>query len=462
MCRAKWTQLVPFNPMSLRAQSNLHPSLSGSRHLLLCWPDFYRSHCARRLLLMLASSLLLCAAATDIASQERNVVVVRPKEIQDVLVNPGMGITTFQRFNGQEPNPPLKWSELGPEKKLPPAASKPDFPDTSVSYCRWYWNVLEPEQGKFNWKIVDLAIEEARAHGQTLAIRLMPYSNQDPLPEWFRASGAKRANKDSDKDGKIWQPDFSDPLFLKYWGELVAQAGKRYDGNPYLDSVDISSVGYWGEGWSPYMPAFTYQKELIDIWFDAFPHTTLLMNFDEQHALTYGTSRGAGWRLDCLGDLRTKSDNPYFEPEMLDIYPQQVVRAGIQDVWQQRPVSLEVCGTVSEWKKDHFDLNYILEQALRWHVTSVNLKSSPIPDDWKPAFDDFQKKMGYRFLLRRLEYPKATVAGAMMPIHMWWLNAGVAPPYINYPLAIQLRSANSSAVISVPVDVRKWLPGDAV
>jgi hypothetical protein len=45
---------------------------------------------------------------------------------------------------------------------------------------------------------------------------------------------------------------------------------------------------------------------------------------------------------------------------------------------------------------------------------------------------------------------------------MWWLNAGVAPAYINYPLAVQLRSASQSAVITVPVDVRKWLPGDAV
>src|SRR2546430_8099262 len=69
--------------------------------------------------------------------KKKNVVVVRPKEINDVLVNPGMGITTFQRFNGQEPNPPLKWSEVSPEKKLPHAATKPDFPDTSVSYCRW-------------------------------------------------------------------------------------------------------------------------------------------------------------------------------------------------------------------------------------------------------------------------------------------------------------------------------------
>jgi hypothetical protein len=139
-----------------------------------------------------------------------------------------------------------------------------------------------------------------------------------------------------------------------------------------------------------------------------------------------------------------------------------VVRAGIQDVWQKRPVSLEVCGTVSEWKRDHFDLNYILEQALRWHVTSVNLKSSPIPADWKADFETFQKQIGYRFLLRRLEYPKTVAAGSMMPIHMWWLNAGVAPAYTNYLLAVQLRSANGSAVINVPVDIRKWLPGDAV
>jgi len=406
--------------------------------------------------------LVVLALFACFSYAQRNTVIVRPKPIDDVLQNPNTGITTFNRFNGQTTNPPLKWSEIGPVEKVPQAASKPDFPDTTIAYLRWYWNALEPERGKYRWDIVDLALQEARTHGQTLAIRLMPYSNQDPLPSWYESTGARRANKPTDKDGAIWQPDFSDPIYLKLWGELVAEAGRRYNGNPYLDSVDISSVGYWGEGWSPYMPAFQYQKALIDIWFDAFPNTTLLMNFDEPQALTYGTGRGAGWRLDCLGDLRVKSDNPYFEPEMLDVYPQQVVRSGIHEVWQKRPVSLEVCGTVSEWKRDHFDLDYILQQALRWHVTSVNLKSSPIPDDWKPQFDTFQKKIGYRFLLRRLEYPRSVVAGSMMPIHMWWLNAGVAPAYTNYPLAVELRSAKDNAVITVPVDVRTWLPGDAV
>src|ERR1700742_3071718 len=92
-----------------------------------------------RIFSALSSSGLLALALFQLLSAnparaQRNVVVVRPKEINDVLVNPGMGITTFQRFNGQEPNPPLKWSEIGPVAKLPQAATAPDFPDTSVSY----------------------------------------------------------------------------------------------------------------------------------------------------------------------------------------------------------------------------------------------------------------------------------------------------------------------------------------
>ncbi len=412
--------------------------------------------------------LILVALLTLIGSNakaQRDIpdpVVVRPAETHDVLVNPGMGITTFQRFNGHALNSGLEWSEEGPTSKLPQAARRSDFPDTSISYCRWFWDTIEPEPGKFRWDIIDLALSEAREHHQTLAIRLMPYDPKHPLPQWYQNSGARRANKLTDQDGKIWQPDFSDPFYLKYWGELVAGAGERYDGHPDLDSVDISSVGYWGEGWSPYMPAFSVQKVFIDIWLEAFKHTLLLMNFDEQQALSYGTQRGAGWRLDCLGDMRLTSDNRDFRAEMLTVYPQQVVRAGIQDVWQRSPVSLETCWVPGGWFQRGWDVDYILGQALRWHVTSVNVKSSAIPPQWKNQFDEFQKKMGYRFILRRMEYPRAVKAGQMMPVHMWWLNAGVAPVYREYSLALQLSSPETTSVLRVPVDIRKWLPGDAV
>src|SRR5689334_9165041 len=142
-------------------------------------------------------------------------VIVRPVEIHDILTNPGMGIQTFQRYNGDALNPGVEWSEEGPTKPLVSPANKPDFPASTVAYCRWHWATLEPEQGTVHWEIIDLALEQARQHGQRLAIRLMPYDPKHTLPEWYRSSGARRANNDSSKDGKIWQPDFSDPNYFK-------------------------------------------------------------------------------------------------------------------------------------------------------------------------------------------------------------------------------------------------------
>ena len=379
-------------------------------------------------------------------------VVVHPKLIDDVLTNPGMGIQTFQRFNGDPLNPGLKWSEEGPTEPLA-AAGAVDFPASTIAYCRWFWETLEPKQGAVRWEIITDALAEAHRHGQTLAIRLMPYDQKHPLPEWYRKSGARRANAEG---SPVWEPDFSDPLYLKYWGGLVKEAGRRFDGHPDLDTVDISSVGYWGEGWSDYMPAFPFQKKLIDIWFDAFPTSRLLMNFDEPQALAYGTGRGAGWRLDCLGDLRPKWAH------MLDFYPEQIARTGIRDVWKRSPVSFETCWVPGYWKQQGWDVHYILGEALRWHVTSLNIKSSAIPPEFAAAFADLQRKMGYRFELRRIEYPASAQSGHAIAVKMWWVNSGVAPVYRPYTLALAFDSGAGQSVVDVPADVRKWLPGDTV
>jgi hypothetical protein len=407
---------------------------------------------------MVRNVLLLFWCGWAVLPAQSPTYVIRPVEIDDVLVNPGMGIQTFQRFNREALYPTLQWSEAGPTAPARPAASKPDFPDTTLSYCRWFWSELEPAPGQYRWEIIDTALVEARKHDQTLDIRLMPYDERHPLPEWYRNSGAKRANKPGDPDGAIWSPDSDDPLYLQHWGALVRAAGQRYDGHPSLDAVDVSTVGYWGEGWGPYLPSWNRQKELIDLYFEAFPHTLLLMNFDEPHALAYGVNRGAGWRLDCWGDMGGRGKGMM---HMLDLYPQQVVRTGIQEAWREYPVSLETCATPGHWKKWRYtdaQLSQIFDQALRWHATSINIKSTPIPADWNEAWTAFEKKIGYRLILRRLEYPKTARAGAMLPVTSWWLNKGVAPPYGDFVLAIGI----GDAVIKTPVDLRKWLPGDQV
>ena len=213
----------------------------------------------RRTTMKLISLLLLQFTLISSAFAQTN-TIVRPKEIKDILTNPGMGITTFQRFNRQAIYPGLRWSEVGPETVVADSPSPVDFPDTSVAYLRWFWYQLEPEQGHYKWEIIDSALAEAHRHNQQLQLRVMPYDQKSPMPEWYQKSGARRANKDTDTDGKIWSPDADDPLYFKLWSALVTEMGRRYDGHPDLDSIDISTVGYWGEGWGPYLPSWSVQK----------------------------------------------------------------------------------------------------------------------------------------------------------------------------------------------------------
>src|SRR5436305_5671400 len=100
---------------------------------------------------------LLCLTAAAAPAQKS--IVVRPVEIDDVLVNPEMGIQTFQRVNGDPINPGSRWSEAGPSAVPEQAANRPDFPESSIAYYRWFWSQLEPEHGKYAWDAIDLAIE---------------------------------------------------------------------------------------------------------------------------------------------------------------------------------------------------------------------------------------------------------------------------------------------------------------
>jgi len=48
--------------------------------------------------------------------------------------------------------------------------------------------------------------------------------------------------------------------------------------------------------------------------------------------------------------------------------------------------------------------------------------------------------------------------GVMAPIAMWWFNAGVAPVYQSYPLALAI----GETIVALEADVTQWLPGDSV
>src|ERR1035437_6430810 len=111
---------------------------------------------------------ILAASLTSALAGE--VVTVRPKEIDEVLVNPGIGFTTFQRFNGDRLNDGLKWTEGFPIQYQPFTGSltNQDHPLTSIAYFRVYWKFMEPEPGAYRWDMLDKALATAQAPRETL------------------------------------------------------------------------------------------------------------------------------------------------------------------------------------------------------------------------------------------------------------------------------------------------------
>lgn len=428
------------------------------------------------------------AFASGTTSGQRGMVTVRPTEIDDVLVNPGIGFMTFQRFNGDALNEGRGWTEGFPivYQDFDGDLTNEAYPQTSLAYFRVTWRFVEPEQGHYDWAMFDRALATAGERGQQLILRITPHDDKDDRlpPDWYREL---TGDPPDDLPSWKWKLDPENPAYLKYFGGLIRELGRRYDGHPNLHAVDISFVSYWGEGAGSHLLTDQTKNDLIDTYLDAFSNTHLLyqpLNGDapDPGEITRGTRIAASWpdgtrnehprlrhvgiRFDCLGDLDMWNDELGDWSHMYDIYPQHIILSGMKDAWKHGPVSLEICGTFRGWLERHdygeAEVRYIFDQALKWHVSSFNAKSSPVPEEYRPLVDEWLKQMGYRFVLRKFEYPRKVRPDGKLPFKSWWENKGVAPCYDPYPLALRLVGNEHVITLVTDADIRQWMPGDAL
>ncbi len=372
----------------------------------------------------------------------------------------GSPVTTpFVESHAVFANPGIGWMTGNP------ANPSPRFP-YSVSYARFNWMDIEPQEGQFDWSPIDARIEAARRHGMRFAFRIMTASAHSRgyycSPKWLFDAGCKSFEYASGGDDPTSggqritriEPDYADPIYLAKHGRFLAELGKHYDGNPDIQLLDIGSYGIWGEWHTPHPVSIEVRRQIIDFYANAFHHTPLVMMSDDAEALPYALRLGAGMRRDGVG-------SPWHEKNWIGSKKYAMVPE-MADAWKSAPIVFEWYGDYPYMLSKLWPLDRAIRFMLDNHVSLINDNIGEVPAGVMPQLAELTQHAGYRFVLREVSYPKEVHRGTPLPVRMKWSNVGVSRLYAAYGLELSLLDAQGKIVAQTRtgIDPRSWLPGE--
>ncbi len=390
------------------------------------------------------AGILICIMAFGEAT-----TVVTPTDNGKPLVNPQMGwkLNFYSNI----------LANYG--SKLEPSDTLDDFPGLACIYLRLPWSYIEPEEGKFDWSVVDAPAQRWIDKGLQVAFRFSVSESwmRYATPKWVVDAGAKGYNftvgKGVDGAGPFWEPDYADPIFLEKHEHFVAAAATRYDGNPNVAFVDVGSFGVWGEGHTFASTRLKYSadvvKKHIDLYTKHFTKTLLAANddfsFQGDETIQYALEKGLTLRDDSI--LVQPPPNSYFHAAMA------------QQFWPKVPVILEhehYQGSVDRgaWNRDIF-----LRAIEEYHASYMCIHWFPreFLEKERELIDKVNKRLGYRLQLREATWPVRAKLPEGIRFESKWANAGVAPCYPGGFVTFTLKDAKGGIVavfVNESFDVR--------
>lgn len=351
------------------------------------------------------------------------------------LLNPDMGWT--MHFYS---NVPTNYGS-----RLEPSDSLGWFEGCSTIYLRLPWAYIEPEEGVFNWAIVDTPAQRWIAKGKKIAFRFTTSENwmEYATPKWVFDAGAESIRytwgKGPDPNGPAVDPVFDDPIYLEKLENFLKAAGKRYANNPNVAFIDVGTYGMWGEGhsslgvwdkakFSRMTPERTLDvvKKHVDLHVKYFPGVQLCISDDVAGAEVQGTSfpetdyafsQGVSLRDDSI--LVQPAPRSWFHADMA------------QKFWPTMPVILEHEHFKPSQERGAWDNDKLIQSVEDYHASYMSIHWFP-DVEWKEIAETVKKintRMGYRLMPVEIAWPKEIAIGKPFDVAWKLQNRGVAPCY---------------------------------
>lgn len=419
--------------------------------------------------LLLASSLLI-ATTSNAATVQFN-----PSPLFEQIVRPGTGFQDPVRVLPS--NAALDQCIASGGQNTPFESNRTRLEAagllTGALYFRVMWQQVEPNDNDWQFERIDKLLTCANLRGQAVDLRIMltdPFGiGEMGLPAWLddgrTVNGtlhySYKTSVGSNTEFNV--PDFSNPVLRKEHTDLIQALGARFDGHKDLNSIDIGSIGWWGE-WhykantassnlhEIFMPDPNIQQEVIQLYIDSFPNTPKVAlegaYFDVLNRLNESSyfsptanflknRPDIGWRADSWGKI-------YFN----DRYNNLVYgNGGRSDTWKTGMVSLEISGNgMNVWPGDasYHPIWESTQRAKNWHVSTINSKLGGFPSQYHQQLRQLSAEMGYRLALQQATFDSSSSAGSNLSVSMDWQNFGLAPLYRKFVISFRLKDANGT------------------
>ena len=360
-----------------------------------------------------------------------------------------------------------------------------DFPGLNHIYLRLAWSYLEPEEGNFQWHIIDDVIKRWREKGYTVAFRITCKEVRIEIdgvevkqqvfatPEWVKNAGAKGRfiGFKGSNERIVWEPDYGDPIFLEKLNNFHKAFSEKFDDKQWVEYIDIGSFGDWGEGHTSASSRMDWPVEVIkkhiDIYCNNYKNSILMFSDgligsrttedgSREELLNYFIEKGTTLRDDspCVKHFADRYGfSTLRNPEMFDLF------------WRRKPVDLELQHYPATLKDETWKEGKPFTTAVREaHPSFIGfhgyarefLKDNPV------VAKELANLSGYWYFLKSIEMPVILLRESNILLKMVWENHGVAPAYNKYNLYIKFENTrlNVNRIIELKESNNKnWMPG---
>lgn len=349
---------------------------------------------------------------------KKNLVTIYPEEYKPAIKNPLKGF----RASGKEHEYStlmksyIKWNEL--------ENSTEDGVDKIKEFCDIKWKGLENK----NIKVI---------------------------PRVYLAWSGNKHYWPSD----MTSGDFTSDQFKQRVIALIKKLGQAWDNDSRVAFVEMGLIGEWGEMEWP--DTNDEIKAAIAAQFIAsFQNKLVMIRWPN----TYNDDiYNFGYYWDSFAHI----DQEYYAFHLNHTSPRwQTAPIGGETAYNWGNLPKQPGESPEESLTETVHRDYIIDKIRKLHANHVGWIANydQSEEQVRTGAELIQKALGYRFVLKEVNYPKRIEPGTKFTVSFKVKNTGSSPFYYNWPVEVSLLDPNTKKPVwkkqCVDIDIRDWLPGD--